>query len=422
MSRSAQKSWKVVDLFAGCGGLTQGLRDAAADAGVDLQVVVAVEFDLPAAATYAANHGSHVFYGKIEDWVMLKDLPAADLIVGGPPCQGFSGLGKQDPNDPRNKLWKSYIKAVQRIQPRYFIMENVPQFKKSKEYAKLLKETRPKGALAGYELQDFVVNAHDHGTAQKRRRAIIVGRRQGEAPVQIPLPSKQISLRKALKGLSPAAPTHDTWVRKYSSFIGVMLSGSVGLSLGRTTRLDGPYTGIAELHIQGPMSEQIREMVRNIPAGGDRYDLPEELQYDCWKRGTYNGSDVMGRLSWEKPSVTIRTQFYKPDKGRYIHPTEDRTITYAEAARIQGFPDDYVWYGSPTNIAKQIGNAVPVPLGKMLGLAVFTAQSSTNPTPTKSRSTKLSSGKKKTSGPRGVSSPKKKRPSKQKVRRSGRSR
>ena len=407
MPKTVPTVWRTVDLFAGCGGLTQGLQEAAKEAGITLIVEAAVEFEFAAATTYAANHGDHVYYGKIEDWVKQKNLPSADLIVGGPPCQGFSGLGKQDPADPRNKLWRSYIKAVQRIQPRYFIMENVPQFKKSQEYIKLVKETRPKGALAGYELQDFVIRAHDHGTPQSRRRAIIVGRKKGEPAIQIPAASKEISLRKALKGLSLSATPHDKWVKVISTFTETSAFGGTCLQPGETRRIEGPYSGTATLHVQGPLSAKLREMVRNIPEGGGRLDLPEELQYDCWKRGTYNGSDVMGRLSWDKPSVTIRTQFYKPDKGRFIHPTEHRTITYAEAARIQGFPDNYIWYGGLPSIAKQIGNAVPVPLGKMLGLAVFTAQPSVGVDTQDDTSRKPAPGRKTQPGNRSTSAQKK---------------
>ena len=286
-------------------------------------------------------------------------------------------------------------------------MENVPQFKKSQEYAKLVRETRSKGALAGYELQDFVIRAHDHGTPQSRRRAIIVGRKKGEPAIQIPAASKEISLRKALKGLSLSATPHDKWVKVISTFTETSAFGGTCLQPGETRRIEGPYSGTATLHVQGPLSAKLREMVRNIPEGGGRLDLPEELQYDCWKRGTYNGSDVMGRLSWDKPSVTIRTQFYKPDKGRFIHPTEHRTITYAEAARIQGFPDNYIWYGGLPSIAKQIGNAVPVPLGKMLGLAVFTAQPSVGVDTQDDTSRKPAPGRKTQPGNRSTSAQKK---------------
>jgi DNA (cytosine-5)-methyltransferase 1 len=99
----------------------------------------------------------------------------------------------------------------------------------------------------------------------------------------------------------------------------------------------------------------------------NRFDIPDHLLARCWREHTSGSVDVMGRLSWDKPSVTIRTEFFKPEKGRYLHPTEHRALTHHEAARIQGFPDDYKWVGSKVSIARQIGNAVPIPLGRAIG-------------------------------------------------------
>ena len=100
-----------------------------------------------------------------------------------------------------------------------------------------------------------------------------------------------------------------------------------------------------------------------IPPGGDRRDLPDRLKAPCWRRHDSGARDVMGRLHWDRPSVTIRTGFTKPEKGRYLHPSEDRAITHYEAALLQGFPDTHRFIGSRTSIARQIGNAVPVQLG-----------------------------------------------------------
>jgi DNA (cytosine-5)-methyltransferase 1 len=349
----------VVDLFAGCGGITCGAV-AASKARAVLNISAAVEFDHAAAATYAVNYGDHVYYGKIEDWVrQVKNgkiqLQKGGIVVGGPPCQGFSGLGKQDTKDPRNRLWRAYIQAVELIEPDYFLMENVPQFVKSKEYVALKKRFKRSNKLGGYVLQEFVVSAADHGAAQKRRRAIIIGRKAGLPAVNLPKPRKPRTLEDAIGHLPVSAGPKPMIIPK-TTYRGKSIQGPI------LTKL---------LHFEGPMSAKIRKMVKAVPPGGSRYDLPADLQYDCWLRGTYNGQDVMGRLSWDKPSVTIRTQFYKPDKGRYIHPDEDRAITYAEAAYIQGFPSNYQWCGTPAQIAKQIGNAVPVPLAKALFGAIL---------------------------------------------------
>ncbi len=108
-----------------------------------------------------------------------------------------------------------------------------------------------------------------------------------------------------------------------------------------------------------------------IPRDGNRFDLPDDLKAPCWIKHTTGSADVMGRLHWDRPSVTIRTEFVKPEKGRYLHPVEHRAITLREGAQLQGFPDTYKWCGSKTAIAKQIGNAVPIPLGAAIGRALL---------------------------------------------------
>jgi DNA (cytosine-5)-methyltransferase 1 len=108
------------------------------------------------------------------------------------------------------------------------------------------------------------------------------------------------------------------------------------------------------------------ERYSHIPPGGNRWNLPQSLMPDCWKRKTKGGTDLFGRLWWDRPAVTIRTEFYKPEKGRYLHPEADRPITHREAARLQGFPDDFELSGTKISVGRQIGNAVPPPFAKVL--------------------------------------------------------
>lgn len=120
-----------------------------------------------------------------------------------------------------------------------------------------------------------------------------------------------------------------------------------------------------ELHLTVHASEMNQRRWAAIPPGGARRHLPVELQMPAWRREEYKGAgDVMGRLSWHKPAATLRTEFFKPEKGRFLHPDEDRPLTHREAALLQGFPDDYRWCGSKASIARQIGNAVPVGLAR----------------------------------------------------------
>ncbi len=130
-------------------------------------------------------------------------------------------------------------------------------------------------------------------------------------------------------------------------------------------RARGPYK-TPELHVTVQPSAVSLERYRAIPPGGNRLDLPDRLKLPAW-RGQYTGAaDVMGRLRWDRPFVTLRTEFFRPEKGRYLHPDEPRPLTHYEAARLQGFPDEYLWSGSKASLARQIGNAVPPPLAAAL--------------------------------------------------------
>jgi DNA (cytosine-5)-methyltransferase 1 len=134
-----------------------------------------------------------------------------------------------------------------------------------------------------------------------------------------------------------------------------------------TMRWNEEFPGIfatTDLHLTRHYERRSLDRFAHIPPGGSRFDIPEHLLSPCWKNHKTGSGDVMGRLRWNAPSVTIRTEFHKPEKGRYLHPTEDRALTHHEAARIQGFRDDYKWIGWKTSIARQIGNAVPIPLAK----------------------------------------------------------
>jgi len=202
------------------------------------------------------------------------------------------------------------------------------------------------------------MNSAEYGAAQIRKRVILIGHhRDLDFPGFPEVDDRYRSrvnwrtLRQALAGLEYHVRATDLPSRQVDV-------------LGRS--MPGMFRG-AELHV-GRRYEQLSiDRFRSIPEGGNRFDLPEHLKAHCWRNHTTGSGDVMGRLWWDRPSVTIRTEFFKPEKGRYLHPTENRAITHLEAARIQGFRDDYQWVGSKTAIAKQIGNAVPIPLGGAIG-------------------------------------------------------
>lgn len=345
----APRQLTMLDLFSGAGGLSCGFHQSSNR----YRTVLAVEHDLSAAATYAHNFGDVVYAGSIEDWLSTDDVPQVDVVVGGPPCQGFSLIGKRDPNDLRNTLWRDYAETVARATPRAFVLENVPAFLDSGEYDAFV-QVFSAGALADYELRARVLNAADYGAPQARRRAVVVGVHR-----DIPHPGHPVP-----DGYGEPATVAD-------AFAGIRpFTGDVELRPGkvrfRGRWLPGAFKG-ADLHVTQPWSELSLRRFRAIPYGGGRHDLPDDLSMDCWRNNPRSASDVMGRLVWERPSVTVRTEFFRPEKGRFLHPTQHRAITHWEAARLQGFPDDYMWVGEKAQIARQIGNAVPVPLAAALG-------------------------------------------------------
>lgn len=357
-SSSSRTSIRVLDLFSGAGGLSSGFIGASRR----IKIIQAVEGDLAAAATYGANHRStKVFSGRIEDWLRAATVPAADIVIGGPPCQGFSALGKQHELDRRNQLWLRYAETIRRAQPKYFLLENVPAFLTSKQLARFRRQCQPKGPLGQYCLEAKVLNAADYGVAQVRKRVILIGHHR-----DLPCPGyPEATHAKTADGKLAA------WRTLGDALDGLRRKVSIIELPSRHVEVEdwilpGVFSG-RELHLTRHYEKISKARFRCIPPGGNRFDIRPSLLPDCWRNHRSGASDVMGRLNFDKPSVTIRTEFFKPEKGRYLHPTEDRAITHLEACRIQGFPDDYHWVGSKFEIARQIGNAVPIPLGRALG-------------------------------------------------------
>jgi DNA (cytosine-5)-methyltransferase 1 len=310
--------------------------------------VMAVELDRDAADTYELNFGAHIARDRDGDPLGIGDVnafPSADVVIGGPPCQGFSPLNMSGVGLERRDLWQDYVRCLEQAAPRAFIMENVPELLRSSEYAAFVYEARQ----LGFEVEGHVLNAADYGVPQTRRRAIIIGVR-GDTPVWPeqthfapskcpPGGNRWRTFREAVAGL-PRNPNGKDWHN------------------ARNPR---------------PLSV---ERYRTIPGEGEgRFELAErapEITPDCWLRKKTGSTDVFGRLWWDRPAFTIRTEFYKPEKGRYLHPSEHRPITLREAARCMTFPDppEFLFPDpgeqSMTSVARQIGNAVPPALAAAL--------------------------------------------------------
>jgi DNA (cytosine-5)-methyltransferase 1 len=346
---------RVIDLFAGAGGFTAGFHEASDR----FMTVRAVEWDPAAAASYEATFGEGIMYaGSIQSWLDAEQVPPADLIVGGPPCQGFSTLGKRDAEDERNTLWREYMATILKAKPKYFVVENVAAFAASPQYELFLQETQEGGQLQHYTFQHRVLNAADYGAPQARKRAVIIGHLR-----TLPFPGwpeKTHAKHKTVEDAFREANIPD-------KPLGIDLPGDRSVVVGGK-KLAGPFTR-RELHLGRRYTKLSLDRFAAIDEGENRFDLARkrpDLLPKCWIGHTTGSADVMGRLHWKRPSVTIRTEFFKPEKGRYLHPSEDRAITHFEAAVLQGFPPEHKFVGSKTAIARQIGNAVPIPLGRAI--------------------------------------------------------
>jgi DNA (cytosine-5)-methyltransferase 1 len=332
--------YRLVDLFAGCGGMTRGFVDTDR-----YEPMFAVEMDPDAASTYVANFGNaHMVVARIED---VRRFPRADVVIGGPPCQPFSPLNRKGVGFERRDLWRHYLRALEESCAQAFVMENVPELLRSVEYEEF--RTAAEDRL-GFRVEARILNAADYGVSQRRRRAIVIGLRKDSVtwPKQthydsamVPLDGKPwATFREAVEGL-PLKPNGKNW------------------------------------HIRrSPRPSSIRRY-KAVPAnGGNRFQMQENLDRagladlvpQCWRDKPTGTTDVFGRLWWDQPALTIRTEFYKPEKGRYLHPTAHRPITVREAARCMGFTDDFAFPLNQrwTSVARQIGNAVPPPLARRI--------------------------------------------------------
>lgn len=431
----------VVDLFSGCGGFTQGFHEFRpadeVDDGPAFHSIAAVEHNQAAAATYAVNFGdlrldervppARVHVGDIEAWKPTPEALHADVVVGGPPCQGFSALNRDKKGSERNRLWEEYVRIVADIRPKVFVIENVDRFLKSDEFKNLLKEVEAGGKLADYRLVDppgheptdtpeqrtkrYLLNSADYGANQARRRAIVIGvRRDIENGRTMTYPTRTHVRRPKNLSALPAQPLDgvETGTSYWEAVDAIFAESSKRVISG--TELPDSKEFVPEVNkvLPGIFTTGDLHFGRNpeplsiarysaIPPGGNRKDLRDKwytvddfgrihvfsepnpagvrtpvgyLSTTSWDNHNTGTGDVMGRLRMGEPSVTIRTEFYKPEKGRYLHPFKDRPITHFEAARIQGFPLEFRWCGSKTEIATQIGNAVPIPLGKAIAAAI----------------------------------------------------
>lgn len=343
----------ALDLFSGCGGASLGLKMSG------YHIVGAVDNDPTACETYFKNIGLKPICGdlrllggqQILDHYNLKKGDI-DLVVGCPPCQGFSSLRRtsySDETDPRKNLVTVFLKRIREIQPRAVIFENVSGIATKKGLRYYLSRFLNKMEKMGYKSSWEVINAADYGIAQFRKRVFVLCANTGNRPV---IPAKTHSDPRNCSSLEIWKTVRDE--------IGNMPPLSPGES----------FPSILN-HRAHAHSAKVLEIIRHIPKdGGSRRDLPGELWLPCHQRlsTTERGGgaeNVYGRLAWDKPAPTITCRCTTPSSGRFVHPEQDRAITPREAARLQSFPDTFGFPDEFLKAERLIGNAVPAELMKV---------------------------------------------------------
>lgn len=364
------RAFRLIDLFAGAGGFTLGF---VGHFGSRIVPVWANDFNDYAAASYNANFGAHCVTGDIVD--LLEDpktqLPSAEVVIGGPPCQGFSLLNKQRRSDPRKQLWIPYMEVVERVGARVFVIENVRHLLNSPEHEAI----EMRAAEMGFMTASALLTATDYGVPQRRQRAFIIGSRDVDPSLYFPPVATHFSPEKTPDSGNGHAFQPTLWnnpllvLEPYCT----VRDAIADLPPPEGTEIRNVPPPL-DLHFGRTPTERSIKRYMTIPEqGANRFDLQErapELTPACWIRKQKGGTDLFGRLWWDRPAFTIRTEFFKPEKGRYLHPEQHRPITHREAARLQTFPDSFVFAGSKIEIARQIGNAVPPLLGQQVAACV----------------------------------------------------
>jgi len=316
------KAPRFKELFSGAGLFGYAFKREG------FQPVGAYELDAVAAATYRKNICENI---RVCDLSETEPEGRSEIILAGPPCVGFSTIRRNGAKDPRNSLCLVIPQWAAVTGAKVVVVENVPQFLLSEAFELFRIEMKN----LGFESVTWRVNAREFGVPQNRRRCIVVFSKIG-----LPLPPKSLArsqtVRDAFGGLPPV-----------------------------------PVPEIQ--HFAREQSQGTFERIRLIPRGGDIRNLAishPELVAPSWFKTKGKIVDIWGRLKWEEVSNTIRTGFLHPSRGRFLHPTENRPITFREAARLQSIPDSFIFEGSPEQLARQIGNAVPFQMGRAVARSI----------------------------------------------------
>jgi len=348
--------FRILDLFCGAGGLSWGM-----DKNPHFQTTVALDFDAQAADTFKKNMPyAEVVVGDITDStvkeriVSLAQQTGVNMIIGGPPCQGYSMKGKKlGLEDPRNFLFREYLSLVEKLQPEVFVIENVKGLLLSANgwfKAQIIDAIEG----LGYTVKFGILNAADFGVPQSRERAIFICSKHREIPLPAPTVERRTTVRDAISDLAYLESNEGDFEQEYttdaqSDYQSMMRTGSTKL-----------YNHKASNHKQVAIDK-----LKLIPPEQGKECLPEEMH------GKQKFKTTWGRLKWDEVSPTIDTRFDASSNGTNNHPFLNRAITPREAARIQSFDDRFVFYGSKVYVRKQVGNAVPPLLAKAIADQIY---------------------------------------------------
>ena len=358
----------VIDLFSGCGGFSVGFEAAG------FKITKAVEFDKQIAQTYAANHRGTLLYvddnGNVDNEHYFKE-GEAPIIVGGPPCQGFSMAGARIRgnsflDDPRNYLFKHYVNVVKIVRPKVFVLENVKgilTMKGGEIFNEIVRTFSSPETFSGdrYYLHYRVVKAVEYGIPQRRERVVVIGCLNQDFDIN------ELFEQTRLEIIHQDPHFFDS-VSVWDAIGDLGTPNEKGTVVTDSKRMS-PYAlylnkgeKTTDNHVATHHSQLAERRMKQVHGGENWTVLKDNI------KSVHSGA--YGRLLPDAPSTTITTRFDTPSGGRFTHPVEDRTITPREAARIQSFPDKFTFYGSRTSICKQIGNAVPPKMAFFLATLV----------------------------------------------------
>lgn len=343
-----KKKYNVLDLFCGCGGLSRGFIDAG------FTVSLGVDNDSMALKTFAFNHENSVamqldLYNldnvyEIKNF-FTKEKKSVDVLVGGPPCQGFSLAGPRKVDDSRNKLYRAMVKTARELKPKVVVLENVPGF--IQMYKGLVAEKVIKDFTElGYKIKYQVLYAPDYGVPQIRKRVVFVGLLDSEEYFNYPVPKftpeQYVTCEQAIGDLPALIDIVGGKVQQYETD---------PLSTYQKERRKG--SDAIHNHEGTIHDEKTKKFIAMVPEGKNYKSLPEEY------KGIYKYHEALTRYHSQKPSPTINT-----GHRSHFHYKWNRIPTVRESARLQSFDDDFLFFGNKTQQYKQVGNAVPPLLGR----------------------------------------------------------